>query len=244
MSLSAKRFLRHIHNYEQHAIVQHQMAKKLIEIARTHPQSAPIESIFEFGCGAGSYTRLLAETYPNARFVCNDINDYARYFDEDKEFMQFCMDHIDTYLPLEHFGSSFDLISANAVLQWLNQRQCLQTLPRFLRHCGGLLLSSFGQRNLWQIQELCGVGLEYLSMEEYEEILSRDFEILHLSRSSHTLHFESALEVFRHLHYSGVNGVQKGFFLGKELLHTYEKAFKNALTYDCVFLYARKKHNT
>ncbi|WP_394908233.1 methyltransferase domain-containing protein [uncultured Helicobacter sp.] len=235
MSLSAKRFLRHAHNYERYAIVQHQMAQKLIEILRGSPSQ--YTDIFEFGCGTGSYTKLLESLYPHAHFVCNDINDYAQYFDGGKEFLRFDMKDLSEILS----PRTFDLITANAAIQWLNQRKCLQTLPRFLRCGGALLLSSFGKRNLWQIRELCGVGLEYLNLEEYEEILSEHFEILHLSQDSHTLHFESAIEAFRHLHFSGVNGVQKGFFLSKELLGNFEKNFANTLTYDCVFIYVRKK---
>ncbi|WP_394951752.1 methyltransferase domain-containing protein [uncultured Helicobacter sp.] len=235
MSLSAQRFLRHAHNYERYAIVQHQMAQKLIEILRGSPLQCT--DIFEFGCGTGSYTKLLESLYPHAHFVCNDINDYAQYFDGGKEFLRFDMKDLSEILS----PRTFDLITANAAIQWLNQRKCLQTLPRFLRCGGALLLSSFGKRNLWQIRELCGVGLEYLNLEEYEEILSEHFEILHLSQDSHTLRFESAIEAFRHLHFSGVNGVQKGFFLSKELLGNFEKNFANTLTYDCVFIYVRKK---
>ncbi len=235
MSLSAQRFLRHAHNYERYAIVQHQMAQKLIEILRGSPSQCT--DIFEFGCGTGSYTKLLESLYPHAHFVCNDINNYAQYFGGGKEFLRFDMKDLSEILS----PRTFDLITANAAIQWLNQRKCLQTLPRFLRCGGALLLSSFGKRNLWQIRELCGVGLEYLNLEEYEEILSEHFEILHLSQDSHTLHFESAIEAFRHLHFSGVNGVQKGFFLSKELLGNFEKNFANTLTYDCVFIYVRKK---
>lgn len=234
-SLPAQRFLRHAHTYESNAIVQRAMAQRLVEILRTDfPQCT---EIFEFGCGRGSYTRLLQSLYPHAHFVCNDINDCAQYFGGDTEFLRFDMGLVGEALP----PRSFSLITANAAIQWLNQRKCLQALPRFLRPHGALLLSSFGTRNLWQIRELCGVGLEYLNLEEYEEILSKDFEILHLSCSSHTLRFSSSIEVFRHLHASGVNGVQKGFFLSKALLKEYTQRFANALEYESVYLYARKK---
>ncbi|WP_394989589.1 methyltransferase domain-containing protein [uncultured Helicobacter sp.] len=233
MSLVAKRFLHHAHTYTQHAIVQHKMALTLTRILQAHRPK--LQNIFEFGCGVGNYTSLLAYLYPHAHFVCNDINDYTQYCN--KEFLCFDMEHIDEILS----PRTFDLITANAAIQWLNQQKCLQTLPKFLRKNGVLLFSSFGVQNFWQIKQLCGVGLQYLSLETYQEILSQNFEILHLSSFQHTLCFESPLEVFRHLHYSGVNSLQKGFFLSKELLCAYEKTFSNALTYDCIFVCAKRK---
>lgn len=237
-SLPAQRFWRHAHHYQHHAIIQRKMAYKLIHIWQEIGYTP--QHIFEFGSGEGSYTRLLADLFPRAHFVCNDINDYAHSFEDMPNVRFLCFDMNHATKALRHYDS-FNLITANAALQWLHQAQCLRSLPRFLCPRGYILLSSFGTRNFWQIRELCGVGLPYLSIDEYAEILTRDFEILHLSSQQHTLRFGSALEVFRHLHYSGVNGIQKGFFLGKKILSAYTQKFANTLTYDCVFICAKKK---
>lgn len=242
----ATQFIKRAGSYDSEAFVQQFMARYLIALLRDF---APLRSgadifnnVFEFGCAQGQYTRLLLENFAPKKMLCNDINDYKKIFEKSPfsdfgvEFMRFDMNDCANFLIQQ-----FSCITSNACLQWLEQREVLAQLQAFLRPQGLLAFSTFGKRNLWQVRELCNVGLEYLDLEEYHASLDGECEILHLSVQSKILHFDSALGVFKHLALSGVNGLKKGFFLKKTLLQEYTTRYDNALEYECVFVLARKK---
>ncbi|MGI0405855.1 methyltransferase domain-containing protein [Helicobacter himalayensis] len=245
----ATQFVKRAGSYDSQAFVQQFMARYLIALLRDFTSLQDDENladifsnVFEFGCAQGQYTRLLLENFAPKKLLCNDINDYKKVFenppfsDFDVEFARFDMNNCAKILTQQ-----FSCITSNACLQWLDQREALARLQAFLRSQGLLAFSTFGKRNLWQVRELCNVGLEYLDLEEYRTLMELECEILHLSTQTKILHFNSALEVFKHLALSGVNGLQKGFFLKKALLQEYAKRYDNNLEYECVFVLARKK---
>ncbi len=245
----ATQFVKRAGSYDSQAFVQQFMARHLIALLRDFASLQDDENladifsnVFEFGCAQGQYTRLLLENFAPKKLLCNDINDYKKVFENPPfsdfkvEFARFDMNNCAKILTQQ-----FSCITSNACLQWLEQREVLVQLQAFLRPQGLLAFSTFGKRNLWQVRELCNVGLEYLDLEEYRALMELECEILHLSTQVKILHFNSALEVFKHLALSGVNGLQKGFFLKKALLQEYTKRYDNNLEYECVFVLARKK---
>jgi len=231
----ALKFLKAQKSYERSALIQKQMAEKLLNLALS--EKKVFENIFEFACGNGNLTKLLIKKMNFKRLVCNDINDYALEF-KDKRISFQCFD-MNALANQALSKEKFDLIISNAALQWLDAKQILPILSSMLATNSLLLLSSFGTRNLEQIKQSTGFGLNYLSLNEFKELLEQDFEILYLKSELLFLHFQSPLGVFKHLKESGVNSLGN-FFLSKKFLQNYEEKFQNTLTYEPLYIFCRK----
>lgn len=236
-TMLTQRFLKRAQSYQNHAIVQNKMASELIALLRQVSHTTNFERGFEFGAAQGEFSKILLEHFTFQSLLCNDINNYAQSFVGLTKVDFACFDMNDAPKILKNF--TFDLITSNACLQWLKQREVLSFLPSILESGGILALSSFGKRNLWQIKQICNVGLGYLELEDYQNILA-PCKILHLSTQQYNLQFSNALEAFRHLSLSGVNAIEKGFFLSKKILQEFEARYNNTLTYESVLVLARK----
>ncbi len=156
------------------------------------------------------------------------------------KFLQFDMENLEMIKNI-YQNISFDLITSNAALQWTNQPLILPKITQLAHSNSCLLLGIFGKNNLKEMREFLGIGLDYLSPFDYQEILSQDWQILECFSTLETLHFQSPLEVFRHLKNTGVNVYGASFTLTKSHLKSYEKHFQNTLTYEPLYLLAQKK---
>ena len=200
------------------------------------------DSIFEFGAGTGELTALISKSFDFQHYITNDFYPYdmaGALHDERILHLAFDMAQLCTHSLAK---KQFELIISNACLQWLDCASTLTNLKSMIT-CGGMLaLSSFGQDNMHEIREITGVGLKYESLDTIRALLEKDFEILVLESTHHRLHFDSSLEVFRHLKLSGVNafGINKPFHLTKTMLKNYTQRFNNTLTYEPVYILALK----
>lgn len=245
----AKRFARRAFTYPKTAIIQRQMGEELANLFVSHKIGGENLCIFEFGSARGEFSKTLCQALKRTniqcqKLLCNDINDYAEIYDEvfaknlgvnELIFRCFDMNEVGKFLD-----SSFDVITSNACLQWLNQKEVLREVKKFLLPNGELLLSSFGKDNLWQVREVCGVGLEYLDIHTYKQLLSPHFKIICLYEKHCDLDFTNSLGVFKHLSQSGVNALTKDFILTKSLLNDYQRRFGGIASFHSIFIYAQK----
>lgn len=62
-----------------------------------------------------------------------------------------------------------------------------------------------------EIRQLTGHGLDYLSVEELQALLSPGFDILHAEEEVISLPFPTPQAVLKHLKQTGVTGTEKGY---------------------------------
>jgi malonyl-CoA O-methyltransferase len=143
-SLVARRFDRSSSTYDQHAVIQKQMAQRLLQTLNRFEQ--PIERICEIGCGTGYLTNLLIQRYSEVELTAIDIapkmietarrkipNPNIHWYIGDAE-------DVDSYLT-----GKYDLIISNATIQWLsNPKETVGYWEEALRPNGLLLASTFG----------------------------------------------------------------------------------------------------
>lgn len=121
------------------------------------------------------------------------------------------------------FSSSFDLIVSNASFQWFEDlAAALLGFQELASHKtkathedaatlgqghSVLAFSSFYAGHFAEVKELTDVGLNYLTKEKVIEALERcqlDYQVFF---DEELQYFNSSVELFRHLHVTGVNGI-------------------------------------
>lgn len=242
-SRSGLRFWEARRSYTDSTPIQAAMRRKLVELLLTHTGGKAFARVFEFGAGVGDFSALLQANLDYTQFVCNDINNHASILQARlsarTQVMTFDMHDIKNQ-PI--FAQRFDLIASNACLQWLRAREVLADVVSMLADDGVLLLGSFGEKNCYEIRELFGIGLEYIKLAELCGLCeSLGLEILHSSSEMIELECGSALGVFRHFRASGVALHTPKRVLNKSALLAYEKRFGGKITYEPIYILARKQ---
>lgn len=103
---------------------------------------------------------------------------------------------------------------------------------------GTLALAFFGEKNFYEIKDIFGVGLTYLSQKQIDEIC-RNYEIMHSSQEIHELSFPDTISLLRHIRNTGVGGMNHTA-IKKEQLKQYAEKYQNILTYNPVYLVLKK----
>jgi len=146
-----RKFSRAAATYDEHANVQKEAAARLAALL---PEAAPA-TILELGCGTGNYTRRLAERYPSARLTALDFAAAMLAVARDKAVGKQVTFHCqDAELFLSTASESYDLITANATLQWFDDLERTAALIAERLNPGGAFLATiFGPDGLQELHD-------------------------------------------------------------------------------------------
>lgn len=240
----AKHFNRAAKSYDAAAIVQRDMAQRLLSLL---PDGFDARNILEIGCGTGLLTRLLSQHFPTAHFTVNDLcptmcDMASQAIAQPAVCMVGDAERLD-------FPGTYDLITSAAAIQWFSN------LPDFLSHIeaslndGGIMLfSTFGSDNLKELRHTTGKGLPYFSGEILLELFKRNYADVSVVDERHTLVFDTPIEVLRHMQQTGANGLAGAHFSLRRFSEQYRSLYSTdnggvSLTYHPIYITARKKHN-
>ncbi|MEG1563629.1 MAG: malonyl-ACP O-methyltransferase BioC [Bacteroides sp.] len=248
--LIARRFSKAGGTYTREAVVQQQIANKMIGLLQHYlPRASHPKKIVEFGCGTGTYSRLLLQTLQPEELLLNDLCADMRHH---------CHDLLGTHVTFLAgdaetlaFPTGTDLVTSCSALQWF------ETPEAFFRRCnhclnrnGTFAFTTFGQENLREIRQLTGNGLAYQSLAELETSLRPLYHIVHAEEEIIPLHFNAPMDVLRHLQQTGVTGTGGQHAWTRQTLATfceqYTQQFSSdgtrvPLTYHPIYIIAKKK---
>lgn len=241
--LLKKRFEKSLETYDENAIIQNEMALKLIDLVKS--QSSNFDRIFEFGVGSGNLTRLVSENFAFKKLFLNDIvkksENWAKRYTNGCEFIHGDIEKI-TY------PQNLNLVISNASVQWVKDfDKLLEKVANSLQTGGIFAFSTFGEENFIEIQKVFGISLEYLPLEILQEKLSKHFNILHLEANKRELEFETPSEVLKHIKNTGVNCLSVKNFYKSSLIRFNSQYIKHfatdngvKLTYHPIYVLAQK----
>ena len=220
-------FYKYYNEYENYSLAQKQVAKNLLDyMGKSNIFDTKIDSIFEIGCGTGIFTREYRKYFLHSDLILNDLFD-VREFIKDIDYNIFIQENIE-----ELDSPKTDLVLSSSVFQWIKDIESL--IRNIAEHTDNLCFSSYIFGNLLEIKNHFGVSLDYLNIEEFEEILKKYFSSVKSYSETIKLNFGSPMLLLKHLKYTGVTGFQKTSI-------SKIKTFKdNILTYEVAYFICKK----
>ncbi len=239
------RFQKSITTYDDSAVIQKDMAHSLIDKILSNCGDS-FDKVFEFGAGTGFLSKNILNKITFKEYYANDII-------EESEFcIKNIIDNVNFVagdIEKIELNNNFDLVVANAVMQWITDiDELLIKIRKNLNDDGYFAFTTFGEQNYKEIKETTGVGLNYLKSETLKEKCERDFEILCFDENIQTLYFDTPSDVLKHIKYSGTNGLKSLNWSVKKLREFdkyYRESFginnKVTLTYNPVYMILKAK---
>lgn len=244
-----QRFARAAATYDNQAVVQLKVAARLLALLKEHILQPP-GRILEIGCCTGLLTARLHRMFDgvSAFFVNDLVPDFqtrvAERLDYDPTLVFLSGDIEQLDIP-----KNLDLVVSSSTLHWLEDLPTLfKTIYNRLAPGGTLCFSIYGTRNLKELREVTGIGLEYYGLEELKTLVGHNFEILNSDEEEITLHFDDPQTLLNHLRETGVNALDTVPWTRSRLAdfrQEYSARFGRkgqvALTYHPIYCIAQKK---
>ena len=227
--LIEEKFAASIDFYDENAIIQNLMADKLLSLINRKS----FKNILEIGSYSGVLTKKIVEKFEFDSYLALDIVDSfdkIKNFSPKIKFQQVDVEKFET-------NEKFDLIIANASLQWCNDFSgTIDKLKSYLSKGGIIAITTFASDNFYEIRETFNVSLKYLTIKELESIFSPCATII---QEIHTLCFKNPRDLLKHLKLTGVNAISKNslnYIQIKNSLKIIEEKYQNKLTYKPVYI--------
>ncbi|MBN3033740.1 MAG: malonyl-ACP O-methyltransferase BioC [Candidatus Saganbacteria bacterium] len=193
-NLIGKNFSASAAGYDQHAQMQKTMADRLFEILLNY--ELQLNTVLDIGCGTGYLTRKLAERFPHARIEGIDIAPGMIAIAEKIKLdnLVFMVGDGENLT-----GQDYDLVVANAALQWMSLERTFDRVACLLRPDGHFLFTTFGPRTLIELKESGFNVNEFPRTNEIEQLLKAEFDTVFLATEVEPQHFPSVKDLVYYL---------------------------------------------
>ncbi len=213
-SLIKKNFSKCVHTYNDSAVVQVYMAKQLVNMLQLHGFSG-FEKVLEIGAGTGLLTSILLRNIVVSSYYANDIIDNYHDF---LLAISSGINFLDGDIEQIKIEEKFDLVIANAVFQWIEDKDSfLKKVKESLTKNGVLAFTTFAKDNFKEIKDVFGVSLDYLDKEELFSVLSKQFKVKEIFETEKQLLFDDYLSIFAHIKATGTNNLSSNKISNKQL---------------------------
>ena len=124
--LIAERFTKAAATYTKEAHVQHRIAQRMVDLLSEH-LPFPAKKIVEFGCGTGSYSRLLIDKFQPDELLLNDL--CSKMLMHCSDLIKPNVEFVEGDAEQISFPQRRDLITSCSTLQWFDNP------PNFFVRC-------------------------------------------------------------------------------------------------------------
>lgn len=238
-----KLFARSAETYDANAIIQKKIAENLANklVQYVHHNA---KDILEIGYGSGLFSKEYASR------LCPDS---ITYVDLCSALQKLKLAHTEKYIQADaeqwiaslSIKRKFDAIVSASTIQWFaDQHQFLNDCALHMKTDGIIAISTFGSRNMEQLNCIRKSPIRYLSIEILQEWILQNFEILYADEQIEMIEFYSILDMLRHLKLTGVTGGTKASPIQiRKITEIFKpnKEGKYQLTYNPIYLIGKKK---
>lgn len=245
--LVAERFKRAADTYSDHAGPQHEVARRLWELAAPHVNHALAPSkltaparLLEIGSGCGFLTRLYMPSLPSGTQVeLWDLTTPPSWLSDKAASFRQC--DAETEICATTPGSYNCVLSASTI-QWFNSPA--DFLPRMacaMSPDAIAAIAVYGPATYKEISSLTGRGLRYLSMQQLCDAAKKSgLEIIAASSETTVQRFTDASAMLRHMKLTGVNGNSSSTALAMKIMRAFPAGQPVELTYNPIYLILKK----
>lgn len=135
-------------NYNQHAVLQQEVAKRLffnLQLVKN-----PLKTILDLGAGTGFLTHLLVDKFKNSKVIALDFAQESLKINQANNNNVICANA--NKLPFA--SNSVDVIVSNLMMQWCSDLPSLfAECYRVLKQDGVFMFSSFGVDTLQELKQ-------------------------------------------------------------------------------------------
>ncbi|WP_432205173.1 methyltransferase domain-containing protein [Cetobacterium somerae] len=188
-------FNKQFENYDYNAIVQKEVAKKLLTFI---DKSKKYDTILELGCGTGIFTKIIKSNLIFSSLDLNDIFDTTNYFDKNI-YRNFFIANMESFQ-----FENYSLIVSSSAFQWAENLENL--IKNISKNTNELVFSIYSKGNLIEIFNHFGVSLNYKDSQEILNILKKYYTTVKFEEEEFTLNFPTPLKALKHLKETGVTG--------------------------------------
>ncbi len=213
--------------YDAHAHVQQEAGAHLLK--NLSPFSPG--SILDFGCGTGHFTLRLAQTFPTAKITAIDTAAHMiRYAQNTHSHPNI------TYHTTHPSSQRYDCIVSNSCLHWLPDLS--ETLRQFsgqLFPSGIFAASIFGPETFQELNAILSEefpSLPATAASHFRKAPKLCQEIQRYFNSRQIRHykeiriFNSLMDLLRHIHYTGVQGISPPHIWSPALIRRLEPRYR------------------
>lgn len=233
-------------SYEANSGVQQHIADELMRhFNRLFGKGPIVGNIIEIGPGYGGCLtqKWIDRTDPRAKLMLWDIAD----INTDKFAPGTVFERCDAEVRIKRQASaSAGFIFSSSTVQWFNSpREFIKECDRVLVPGGYLVLSSFVQGNLEEVNSVMGNGLQLPTLRGWRNMLPHDMTLPVCDSDMVRLQFDSPRAVLEHLRDTGANAVSydtEPVSAALQLLRNYPVSDdgRYMLTYRPVYIIMRK----
>jgi len=242
------KFLASIETYDSNAVVQKEMAVKLLDFVIEYCGNK-FNHILEIGSGTGLLTQEIVDKIDFKKLITNDLaSDYNGIIRSIVSNLNIDYKYIEADAETTiDFPENNDLLISNATFQWFNNlNSFLIQSQKLLKTDGIIAFTSFANDNFKEIRSIYNNGLEYMSLEKILENTDKYYETVFTHTYKKQLFFNDPFEVLKHIKNTGVNGLIKNNKIKlKEFFKIYTHNFTEeqgvSLTYNPMFIILKKK---
>ena len=245
-------FSRYAKLYDAYSDIQNYVGSKLA----SYISPRCFDAILDIGCGTGSYTKLLRNSFPGSTIHALDISEKMIQQAKQKlknEKIAFLLADAET----ASLDENFDLITSNACFQWLTDMETTITkYENLLKENGVIIFSTFGPLTLHELadslEKLHQTNIpisscRFIEKDRITQILEKYFDNTFVQDEILRQTYPSLWQFLSTIKYTGTRGLGlNGQSLKKsqmaELEKIYKQNFKDIVaTYQIFYCRAQKR---
>lgn len=247
-NLVKDKFLSSIETYDSNAVVQKEMATKLLDFVIEN-SSNKFNNVLEIGSGTGLLTQEIVDKIEFRKLITNDLaSDYSGIIRSIVSSLNIDYKYIEADAETTiYFPENNDLLISNATFQWFNDLNSFLIQSQNLLNPNGIIaFTSFGINNFQELRSIYNNGLEYMPLEKILKNTEKYYETIYTHSYQKKLFFNDPFEILKHIKNTGVNGIIKNNKIKlKEFFEIYTRDFTEkqgvSLTYNPIFIILKKK---